>query len=214
MPLLFPTKLPFAPGASPFHIKGSVYVSTLRRTAETAPDGLARAIAALDDPALQAFFRQKFLAGGWYDYLPILMFARITNVLVVGSTKEQALEERLQWTAKLHAEQDVGGLYKFLLRFTSPEAAMQRMPGIYRQYYDFGRVETTILGEGVADSVVHGWPELAARFFQIYNREFNDRVLVLAGARDTKAVYAPFEPDGETAGVPLVRMRIRTTWTT
>ncbi len=49
-----PPRPPFAPGKSPFHVKGVVYRNLVEYVDKTVAGGLAAFVAALDDPALCA----------------------------------------------------------------------------------------------------------------------------------------------------------------
>ena len=213
MPISLPIKIPFAPGKSPFRVKGSVYVGVRKRTEEDFEGGFDALVRGLGDPELTAFCQQKFLPSGWYDYLPLLLIARaVTVALMKNSADKRTFDEVMRASAVKHAQQDLGGIYKLLLRFTSPETAMLRLPSVHKQYYDFSYLTVNMLRPNVAETWVYGWPEIALSFFQVYNRAFLDRLIVLAGGQDPIAEWDVPEPDGETAGMKLVKVRARTSW--
>ena len=147
LPLVFPPKLPIPAGTSPFHIKGSAYTGLRDRQANLVPGGLKQVLKFIDDPAAREFLSQKFMPSGWYDYLPVLL-------LVGGAVAAtgRSAEDLVTAGAILHAEQDLSGVYRVLLFFTSPEAAIRRMPVIHQQYFDFGNTDARIVGRGVAES--------------------------------------------------------------
>src|SRR5262245_8543837 len=62
---------PFAPGASPFRIKGVAYRGHLEYAQAHVPGGVAGMLADLGDPRLRAFFEQRFLASTFYDVVPL-----------------------------------------------------------------------------------------------------------------------------------------------
>ena len=207
LPMAFPTRLPVPAGTSPFHIKGSAYKGLRSRQVKPVPGGLERVLEVIDDPVAREFLGQHFMANQWYDYLPVLLLAGAA-IAVTGRPAEEYVTEG----ATLHAENDLRGVYTVLLFFTSPETAMRRMPIVHRQYFDFGSTEVRIVEKGVAETVISGWPAIAAPFFQLYTTEFVHRLLVLSGGKDPQARWAKPEPDGEKAGIPLFRLRVRTTW--
>jgi hypothetical protein len=209
LPLVLPATLPMPAGKSPFHIKGSAYSGLRSRQAKLVPGGLEAVLKFIDDPVAREFMKQKFMPSAWYDYLPVLLLARAS---IAAAGREAEAEEFLTESAILHAEGDLGGVYKLLLFFTAPEAAMRRMPLINKQYFDFGRTEVQIAEKGIADSIISGIPAIAAPFYQLYVGEFVHRLLVLSGGKDPRAKWAVPVPDGEKAGIPLVRLSVRTTW--
>ena len=213
MPIVLPTRMPFAPGKSPFHVKGSVYQGVRRRTEMEYAGGLDALVKTLGDPELESFCKQKFLPSGWYDYLPLLLIARAATIaLMHNSADKRAFDEVMRDSANQHAQADLGGIYKLLLRFTSPEVAMRRTPAVHKQYYDFGTCTVDISQKGRAETWIYGWPELALSFFPVYNRAFVDRLIILAGGENPRAEWDAPIPDGATAGVPLVKVRVMTTW--
>ncbi len=207
LPLVFPTKLPMPAGTSPFHIKGSAYSGLRTRQANLVPGGLKQVLKFIDDPVAREFLSQKFMPSGWYDYLPVLLLVGGAVAATGRSAEDLVTEGAIQ-----HAEQDLSGVYRVLLFFTSPEAAIRRMPVIHQQYFNFGNTDARIVGRGVAESVIFGCPAIVAPFFQLYVGEFVHRLIALAGGKNPRGEWAVPEPDGEKAGIPLVQMRVRTTW--
>lgn len=206
-PLVLPAELPFPAGKSPFRAKGSIYKGTKRSHIANVPGGTRAVAEAIEDPAVRAFYEQDFLANEWYDYLPVLPIGRAI-VKVQGGTPEEVLSE----AAERHAERDLSGIYKVLLRFTSPEAAMKRMPRVTDQYFEFLRTEVEVPEPGVAISTIHGMPDIVGPFYRIYVGAFVHRLIELAGGRNPVAIWEQPAPAGFKAGIQLVRMRVRTMW--
>src|SRR5262249_54364062 len=63
---------PFAPGQSPFHIKGQFYLQAMR-----ALQRVGKPLEELLPQDLRAFCSQEFLASQWYDVLPFPRLAMI-----------------------------------------------------------------------------------------------------------------------------------------
>jgi hypothetical protein len=208
-----PATLPFPPGESPFHTKGSVWLGARRQAELDFAGGMDGLAATLGDPALAAFCKQRFLSNAWYDYLPILLVVRATALAHMRNQDDlRSLEQLLEGSAAQHAERDLGGVYKILLRFTSPEAAMRRLPQVTQQYYDFSASEVTVPEPGVAETLITGWPAIALPMLKIYNAAFMHRLIALSGGRNPAAEWRLPEPDGSKAGVSLIKIRVRTTW--
>jgi hypothetical protein len=207
LPLVLPTKLPVPAGKSPFHIKGSAYSGLRTRQVKMVPGGLEAVLKLVEDAETRDFLRQKFMPTEWYDYLPVLVLA---GAAVAASGREA--DDIISEGAIKHAEQDLGGVYRILLFFTTPETAMRRMPVVHKQYFDFGDADVRIVGKGVAESFITGVPAIAAPFYELYVGEFVNRLLVLSGGKNPHAQWAEPEPDGEKAGIQTVEIRVRTTW--
>jgi hypothetical protein len=108
----------FAPGASPFHTKGLAYRGHLEFVAEHVPGGVAAQNAAFGDEALRAFFKQPFVAGGWYDVFPLAEAG-----LVCARLRGEPLHALLQTRARHQVQRDLRGVYGFLARFASQRRA-------------------------------------------------------------------------------------------
>jgi len=214
MHVSLPPTLPFPAGQGPFRIKGSVYAGVKARYAKQYPGGLDGLAQLIGDPDLETFCKQKFLSSGWYDYFPMLLLARARGLYEVKARGQKAsYDDVVDSSASSHAEADLGGIYKILLKFMSPEAAMGRMPGVHRQYFDFGETTINRIEKGVSDLTISGWPDLAFPFYRSYATAFVHRLIVLSGGISPRAEWDPPIPDGERSGVRLVAARVRTTWT-
>jgi len=192
------SELPYPPGTSPFRIKGNVYRYVKEIHQEWVPGGVASVEAALDDAQLRDFYRTSFLAGGWYDYLPLVLIESVAAELM-GTDGESYLTA----AGRRLADRDLGGLYRLLLRFTSPENAMERMAGVYRQYYNFGRSEVTLI-EGGAEARIHGMPAIVVQLYRTVATAFVIRLVELAGAKKPRGEWTDPVPCGTQDGVPLV----------
>src|SRR5262245_26306239 len=125
--------LPFAPGDSPFRIKGTVYKGHLEWVARNSPGGIAGMNRAFRDPRLAPYLAQRFLPSSFYDILPV-----ITSAYVVARLCELPFAEFLRHRAGIQARSDLGGIYRLLLKFTSPSDVVSRYAAVQAQYFDFG----------------------------------------------------------------------------
>jgi hypothetical protein len=172
------------------------------------PGGLPAVVEAIDDRDLAGFLQQRFFAGNWYDFLPILPLTG-----VVAAVMKAPLKEAMRLALGRQADRDVRGIHRLLLLLTSPEVALTRLVLAHSRYFEFGSAEISSMGRGYARTRINGVPLPLAGWHRMSSTAFVDRVLQLAGARMTHVTWDPDEPDGERAGVPLVRMSAHRTWT-
>ena len=196
----------FAPGESPFRTKGNVYRALLESADRRVPGSRSAVLASLD-PALVRFYAQPFLAGATYDLFPVVPFgaagARLCNL---------SYPEFVRGGAAFAAERDMRGIYKFLLRFTSPAALVQRLPKILLQYFDFGKVEGKFLSECSYQAVVSDIPQPVNLWLMNVAHGFMPIVMKAAGARDATLQLGQAMTDGRRHGVAMLRATFTITW--
>jgi hypothetical protein len=193
--------LPFAPGASPFHVKGIVYRGHVDYANRFITGGATAVAAAFRNPALTTFYGQQFLAASWYDALPLLpawfQCAKLLN---------QPPIEFLRARTRHQAEQDIRGVYRWLVKIASAEAVAQRVPRVVGQYFDFGTTDASVVRPGVVRLQQTGLPVLMAPWFATVSETFVSVALEIAGAKQVTIRRKPLEPDGKAHGLPLGRM--------
>src|ERR1700748_3163446 len=109
-------RVPFAPGTSPFRVKGSVYLATHEFFAQRVRGGMDTLYAELrNEPALLAFMQQKFLPSSWYDVLPVAQLIE-AEARAMGVPLGQYLRVRTRY----QADRDIAGVYRFIMRLVSP----------------------------------------------------------------------------------------------
>jgi len=193
--------LPFAPGSSPFHLKGIGYRGHVEYENAFIPGGASAVNAAYRNRALAYFFEQPFLAASWYDALPIVsawqVCARLCN---------QPPIEFLKARAKHQARQDIHGVYRLILKLASAETVALRVPRAVGKYFDFGTTDAHVVRPGVVRFEQTGMPLLMAQWFTIVGEAFVQVALEIAGATGVQVRRKPIEPCGEAYGVPLVKL--------
>jgi hypothetical protein len=202
-----PFDLPLPPGTSPFGVKGHVYSAFFRFCDESVPGGAEGAIAALQDPRLRDFLRQQFLAGSFYDIMPILP--------VAASAALRAGEPLVQFMRRLgahRADHDIRGIYKWALKLSTPEKTVIRSPRLAMQYFNFGTVSSRITARHRCETVRTGVPGRAAHWYAATVEGFTPKVLAMAGASDARTRTIVEGPDGSRAGIETVTIRFVTTW--
>jgi hypothetical protein len=125
---------PVPPGKSPFHIRGTGYLGHLDWVDSEFPGGRA-AFLALLSPPMRAFFAQTFLAISMFDFLPLASAGRVC-ARALGMNFVDFIEMRGRHQAQL----DIGGVYRMLLKMTSPRLVAMKLPSVMSKYFDFGAV--------------------------------------------------------------------------
>lgn len=196
--------LPFAPGEGPFRIKGNAYLGALAYTA-TQID-LRQALTKLRNPATVAFLGQRFVVGGFYDVGPLASLAQAA-ALAAGRPHLAWLKEQ----GRVVADKDIGGVYRFLLAFASPDMVMRRLERTAKQYFDFVDVEVSER-DSRWETLADGVPEGAVHTYMATTEAYLVTALVRAGARDVRHRWFAPEPLGNRHGVPVLRVRREVSW--
>ena len=130
---------PVPPGESPFHIRGIAYLGHLDWVDRHFPGGRT-AFLALLSPSMRAFFGQTFLAISQPDVLPLACAGQVC-ARALGMTFVEFVEMRGRHQATL----DIQGVYRMLLKLTSPKLVAGRLPKMMSKYFDFG--ETRVVSD-------------------------------------------------------------------
>lgn len=200
--------LPFRPGEGPFRIKGVAYRGHLDYVAEQVPGGVEEMLRGFRDPALATFFGQKFLPSTFYDIIPLVVAG-----YVCARQSRQSFSEFVRVRSRYQAKQDLGGIYRVLLKLVSPMHAIERLPALQAQYLDFaanGAIE--VLAPKRVVMRCTGLPAMLAGWYTIVNETYIDVVLTAAGARNVLVRTAPHQPDGKIEGVDAVKWECEARW--
>jgi hypothetical protein len=125
---------PVPPGESPFHIRGTGYLGHFAWVDQQFPGGRG-AFLDLLSPPMRAFFSQTFLAISMFDFLPLAAAGRVC-ARALGMKFVDFIEMR----GRHQAQVDIGGVYRMLLKMTSPRLVAAKLPTIMSKYFDFGTV--------------------------------------------------------------------------
>lgn len=192
---------------SGFHCKGVIYMETLRWLDEHTEAGRGALIAAIEDEALRAFMSQPFVVGGWYDVLPMEELFR-TAARVAGLPYLEVLRRVAAWLMP----QQIRGLYKFILVFASPEMVMRNLARTARTYFDFVDTVVTETGPNAYESEGGNVPAVVSSAYMVVTEIALKVILENAGAKGLKQRWLPVEPEGQTRGVDVVRVRRVISW--
>jgi hypothetical protein len=199
---------PFAPGESPFRVKGLAYRGHLAYAERFVPGGNAAILGALEaDERLERFFAQGFLASSRYDVLPLAL-AGIGAGRVTGLSFHQFVRTRSSWQAK----DDVHGVYRMMLNLASPELVATRFPALMQQYFDFGRTETEVIAKGHVRSITRQVPLPLVAWTSAVAQGYLEEVFRIIGARGTQISQSDASPAEATHGVPALDVTSDIQW--
>lgn len=199
------SSIPFEPGESPFRIKGMAYRGHLDYVAANVPGGIDAMLGALQ-PAQRRFFEQPFLAASLYDVFPLAQAG-----IPCGRLTQQSFLDFVRHRSEAQAASDVGGVYKVLLAFASPEAVATRLPRLVSQYEDFTDVEMQRPTESAVEGSARGLPRALFPWYATVCDAYVRVVVTKAGAKSCK-LEATATPAGEAHGVPVVDMDFEISW--
>ncbi len=187
----------FAPGASPFHVKGLAYRGHLAYAERFVPGGNRAILGALEaDAQLEAFFAQSFLASSRYDVMPLAL-AGIGASRVTGLSFHQFVRIR----SGFQAREDMNGVYRMMLNLASPELVATRFPKLMLQYFDFARTETTVSAKGHVRCVTRQVPLPLVAWMSAVAQGYLEEVFRIIGARGTQITYGDAAPAEALHGV-------------
>ena len=201
------TELDRPSDASIFCVKGTMWLGIRGYVDLHVPGGLERINSELTPP-LQTFFSQMFLASAWFDLFPIIAVTR-----ALATARRQPHMAQARQLAVWHGEHDLKHVYKTMLKQSSPQAVCKRFTGLYSQLYNFGHVEIVRDEPNAVAACCHGMPEPLAAWWMQATEGYLQPILQASGGRNPKVSWKPVEPDGERAGMPLVRVPSVTSWT-
>lgn len=202
-----PENLPFAPGLSPFRLKGTGYRGHMQYAEAKVPGGVKAMIAGLHDPRLKEFFQQPFLASSWYDILPLLPAGRVCAALM-----RKPYEIYLRDRTRTQAQADLNGIYSMLLKIISTESVALRLPRIMSQYFDFGKIHTQPEATGIVSCKSSAIPRILYPWYQPVLTEYVDAALQIAGTGRVLVTSEPPENDGVVSGTPTIRFKWTIRW--
>lgn len=196
----------FAPGESPFKVKGSPY-ATIVEHARGIEGGMERFLEHLPDDAYREFARAVFLPVSKYDALPLVPLTRALSA-AEGSDHFDSVRER----SRRSAERDLSGVYRLLLKAVSPQNAVERLQKVSLSYFNFGEAAILQRERGHVVAELREIPGSLGAWFEPMLAGYGPVLIERAGGRNA-VVEASTHPDGEAHGVPLGTIRIEFRWT-
>ncbi len=193
--------MPLPVGTGPFHVKGVLYLGTQKYFNTQVEGGLARLAATLDDPQVRDFIQQKFLPSSWYDVLPVAPLIRAE-----AEVSKQAVATYLRQRARFQAQDDISGVYRWLLKLASPETIALKLPRLLTQIFDFGESRAEKVGENRVRIALEGFPALLGEWYTHAFEVYAKTALELAGAKNVSLLMKTQAEDAGGGRVPLVTL--------
>jgi len=204
---LVPSGARFEFGQSPFHVKGVLYRNTQGYLRAEVDGGMDTLLAAIEEPALREFISQPFLPSSKYDVMPVPALID-REAKATGQSLEAYLESRTAWQAR----HDIHGIYRMLLKLTSPERVMSRLPRLLVQLFDFPEVTFDATGERARLLEFSRIPQPLEAWLRVGFRVYAQTALELAGARQVVSDFERSEDGPLEMGLRLRTMRMHVSW--
>ncbi len=184
-----------------------LYLGTQTFFAENVTGGLRTVQAELPEGRLRDFIGQRFLPGSLYEVMvvPTLIEA---EARALGQPLDRYLTFRTRWQAK----RDIGGVYRLLLKLTSPELVAARLPKVVVQMFNFATTTHRDLGDKHVQLEVRGVPQALAAWLEVGFKVYVETALTLAGARHPELSLMRQEASGSREGFPLVTLQGDVRW--
>jgi len=175
------------------------------------PGGASAVRATLVDSGQEqasAFYDTRFVPGGWYPVLPVLVSA-----VAAARLRRKAVADHVRENSAWLAERDLRGVYRVILSIASVEAVASRLGGLSMRYFDFGSAKARSLGRCAAEWDRTGIPAALGPWFNWCTEGFVPVALRMAGARSVEVRAAAPVADGTSHGVATVRLHFDIRWT-
>jgi len=172
------------------------------------PGGLDELYRVIDEPELRAFIQQKFLPCAWYDVLPA-----VPLIKAEAKAMRHTVRRYLQLRSGYQAEQDLSGVYRFLLKLASTEGVALRLPQLFTQIFDFGSSEATVVEPGHVTASVKNFPAVLYDWFASSLEVYAATALRLTNARDCTVVARRIDSArGAATATLLASMQLDVRW--
>jgi hypothetical protein len=196
---------PVAPGQSPFHIKATGYLGHMRWIEESYPGGREGFLEALSPP-MREWFSQQFFAMSFVDLMPLVSAGH-----TCARAYRMSFHDFIVHRSKIQAEFDLKGIYRALLKLSSPRLLAARVPTILGQYFDFGAMRLLEVEGYRATWELGQIPVVLAAWFAAANEGFS-LVLVKAAGGIAPHVDVTHEPAASLHGYAACRIRVTMQW--
>ena len=192
-------RLPHPPGESPFRIKGTAYKGLLRFINTRLEGGLATFSTGLRDPALASFLQQPFLAGSFYDFLPM-----VAASCAVAASSHVPLPSFANEQGRAQATYDAENVYRAFVQGRSWEDLSTRFRLLCSRYYDFGEWDAQIAGESTMRFCMRGMPAWSLPWLEPMLSGYVTGLLKTMGIVDLSVGHLAPRRDGVNGGLATV----------
>jgi hypothetical protein len=174
---------------------------------ETVPGGMEALVATMGPGPLADFISQSFMASSWYNVMPVPQL-----IEAEARTCKQPLDEYLLHRTRWQSQQDLNGVYRFLLKLISPEHVVERLPTLLTRMFDFPTLAVEKPAErerlahfGNIPVVLDAWLRQA---FSVYI----DAILKHAGAQAVDVGFTSGRDPATVSGIPVETLTCRIVW--
>jgi hypothetical protein len=201
--------LEIAPGESPFRMKGSAFIGHLDYVKRFVAGGLEAHFAGFRDQRQAQFLQQQhFLPSSFYDILPL-----VAAGYVCARQARISFTQFIRMRSRFQAERDIEGVYRTLLKISSPQLAISRLPTLQAQYFDFpGHGEAEVVEPGKAVMGRRQLPVIIAKWFTVVYETYIEVILEASGAKTVLVRSNSEARDVAAFGFPTVRYRCEVLW--
>ena len=175
--------LPYAPGESPFHIKGEFYRLVAASVAHHDAKSGGAVTAVLERGGLREFVSQTFLASALYDVLPL---PRLT--MAIAKARGFDVHELTTRMGEAAVKAQLAGTYGKLVSTMTPANFHQTFDRVIGQFYDFGPMTIEPRPSG-ARVVRTGMPLCVAEWWSLVTIPFVGVPLETKGASEVSATW-------------------------
>jgi hypothetical protein len=199
---------PYPPGKSTYCVKGLGYRSFLEDCDRVVPGGRQALLAAIKQPALKTFLSQDFLAGSWFDIFP-LPLGREVAARLVGVPMRQLARDAMAFTMK----RDAATVYKPLLSRREPEAILEGLDIIARQYLSFSPlIRPSMMGTCTRVVYRDHFPKVLVPWCEAFSEGYTVAALKLASVPNPRVEISIEREPPASDGLELVQVRVATSW--
>lgn len=197
----------FKIGESPFRVRGLAYMA-LRQYAEHKVDGgFSAVVRALGNDPFANYYQQLFIAAGDYDASPLMrMFQELSR------RAGREIGSFIAARSRASAVRDSTGMWKPLLKHSTPHAMAERLPLAFNRYFEpcTASVEEN---EGASFSgTLKSVPESMSGLYCESTNGFVSACLEVAGASGARVEWLSREPTDALSGVAVATWRFRARW--
>lgn len=128
--------------------------------------------------ALHGYLERRILPSAWYPEEDFDLLVRAAGRLQIGAHRTH-----FEGLGRQQAEQDLGGIYRVMLRRGDPLATLEQLGDLWRLYHDAGTVQVTFEGADRASVLLTGYPFAGADLCALHTG-YLTAALTLAGAEE------------------------------
>ncbi len=198
----------FPPGTGPFRARGFAYTGALEYVDKRFPGGRAALAQAFGErDAYLPYHDQLFLAAGDYDISPLV---RLYVVLAAHARVDPAAF--VEAGSRHSAVQQTKGVWKPMLKTSSPEAMAERVHFAFNRYFEPTSARNVAINPGGFEVEFSLVPAQMRGIYMSSTNGFVLAALELAGAAEPKLTWQTPTPDGEHRGVAIEKARFVATF--